>query len=110
MKKKMVEYEIDLAHPPALTVAQRAEIASLQAKPESEIDYSEIPPLGRRLLEECGTQSLLSAQQDLHNGSHRLGCAALAARAGPGLSVAHQCNPAPRDDCISAIDGVEVIW
>lgn len=46
MKKKMVEYEIDLAHPPALTVAQRAEIASLQAKPESEIDYSEIPPLG----------------------------------------------------------------
>jgi uncharacterized protein (DUF4415 family) len=42
----MVQYEIDLAHPPALTAAQRAEIASLKARPESEIDYSEIPPLG----------------------------------------------------------------
>jgi uncharacterized protein (DUF4415 family) len=46
MKSKMVQYEIDLAHPPALTAAQRAEIASLKAMPESEIDYSEIPPLG----------------------------------------------------------------
>jgi uncharacterized protein (DUF4415 family) len=45
MKKKMVRYEIDLAHLPALTEAQKAEIASLKAKPESEIDYSGIPPL-----------------------------------------------------------------
>ena len=45
MKKKMVEYEIDLANPPALTKAQKAEIASVKAKPESEIDYSEIPTL-----------------------------------------------------------------
>ena len=47
MKKKMVEYEIDLAHPPALTVRKKGvKIASLQAKPESEIDHPEIPPLG----------------------------------------------------------------
>ena len=46
MKRKLVQYEIDLAHPPALTKAQKAEIASLRAKPETEIDYSEIPPLG----------------------------------------------------------------
>jgi uncharacterized protein (DUF4415 family) len=45
MKRKMVQYEIDLAHPPALTAAQREEIVSLKAKPESEIDYSGIPPL-----------------------------------------------------------------
>jgi len=45
MKRKMVQYEIDLAHPPALTEAQKAEIASLKAKAESAIDYSEIPPL-----------------------------------------------------------------
>jgi uncharacterized protein (DUF4415 family) len=41
----MVQYEIDLAHPPALTEAQRAEIASLRFRPESEIDYSDILPL-----------------------------------------------------------------
>jgi uncharacterized protein (DUF4415 family) len=46
MKRKLVQYEIDLAHPPALTKTQKAEIASLRAKPETEIDYSEIPPLG----------------------------------------------------------------
>jgi uncharacterized protein (DUF4415 family) len=46
MKKKMVQYEIDLAHPPALTKQQKAELASLQVRPESAIDYSGIPPLG----------------------------------------------------------------
>jgi uncharacterized protein (DUF4415 family) len=46
MKKKMVQYEIDLAHPPALTEAQKVEIAALKARPESAIDYSGIPPLG----------------------------------------------------------------
>jgi uncharacterized protein (DUF4415 family) len=45
MKKKTVEYEIDLDNPPALTAAQKAELKALEAKPESEIDYSEIPPL-----------------------------------------------------------------
>jgi uncharacterized protein (DUF4415 family) len=42
----MVHYEIDLAHPPALTKTQKAQIASLRTKPETEIDYSDIPPLG----------------------------------------------------------------
>jgi uncharacterized protein (DUF4415 family) len=46
MKKQMVEYEIDLTSPPALTAAQKAELDALKAKPESEIDYSDIPPLG----------------------------------------------------------------
>jgi len=41
----MIEYEIDLANPPALTEAQRAELQALAAKPESQIDYSDIPPL-----------------------------------------------------------------
>ena len=45
MKKKTIEYDIDLANPPALTVAQKAELKALEAKPESEIDWSDIPPL-----------------------------------------------------------------
>ena len=45
MKKKIVKYEIDLSNPPALTAAQKAELKALRAKPESEIDYSDIPPL-----------------------------------------------------------------
>ncbi len=45
MKKKMVKYEIDLSSPPSLTAAQKAALKALQAKPESEIDYSDIPPL-----------------------------------------------------------------
>ena len=45
MKKKMVKHEIDLSRPPSLTAAQKAELKALQAKPEREIDYNDIPPL-----------------------------------------------------------------
>ena len=45
MKKKMVKYEVDLSHPPALTAAQKAELKALKGKTEREIDYSDIPPL-----------------------------------------------------------------
>ena len=45
MKKKTVEYEIDLSRPPALTAAQKAELKALRVKPENKIDYSDIPPL-----------------------------------------------------------------
>lgn len=43
--KKMIQYEVDLANPPSLTAAQKAELEALDAMPESEIDYSDIPPL-----------------------------------------------------------------
>jgi uncharacterized protein (DUF4415 family) len=46
MKRKTIQFEIDLAHPPALSEAQKMEKAFLKAQPEGEIDYSEIPPLG----------------------------------------------------------------
>ena len=45
MKKKMVEYDIDLTNPPALTADQETELKAVRAKPDSEIDYSDIPPL-----------------------------------------------------------------
>lgn len=40
---KLVSYEIDLANPPPLTEAQRAELAALAALPDEAIDYSDIP-------------------------------------------------------------------
>lgn len=45
MKEKMVESEIELTNPPELTAEQKAELKALRAKPDSEIDYSDIPPL-----------------------------------------------------------------
>ena len=45
MKKKLVKHKIDLSHPPTLTATQKAELKALQAKPESDIDYSDIPPV-----------------------------------------------------------------
>jgi uncharacterized protein (DUF4415 family) len=41
----MVRYTFDLDNPPPLTAAQKAELKALAAKPDSEIDYSDIPPL-----------------------------------------------------------------
>ena len=45
MTEKTVKYEIDLSHPSALKAAQKVELKALRAKPESEIDYSDIPQL-----------------------------------------------------------------
>ena len=45
MRKKIAKYEIDLSNPPALTAEQKAELKALRVKPDSEIDYSDIPPL-----------------------------------------------------------------
>ncbi|MDF0490955.1 BrnA antitoxin family protein [Sphingomonas sp. H39-1-10] len=40
-----VRFEVDPANLPSLTDAQKTELAALAAKPESEIDFSDIPPL-----------------------------------------------------------------
>ena len=45
MKHKTVKCELDLANLPPLTRAQEAELKVLAAMPDSEIDYSDIPPL-----------------------------------------------------------------
>jgi uncharacterized protein (DUF4415 family) len=45
MSKKFVKHTIDLANPPSLSKKQKAEVAALAARPGSEIDYSDIPPL-----------------------------------------------------------------
>lgn len=45
MSKKMVKTTFDMANPPPLNEKQQAEVAALQAKPDSDIDTSDIPEL-----------------------------------------------------------------
>ena len=45
MKNQMVRFEMDLSNPPPLSAAQRAQLDALDAMPDSEIGYSDIPPL-----------------------------------------------------------------
>ena len=42
---EIVRYEIDLNNPPPLTDEQKARIKALREMPDSEIDFSDIPPL-----------------------------------------------------------------
>jgi len=44
-KTKIVRYEVDLSNLPPLTEKRKAELKALAAMPDSEIDYSDIPPL-----------------------------------------------------------------
>jgi hypothetical protein len=44
----MVRYEFDPANPPPLTSSQKAEISALVARPDGEIDTSDIPPLDEK--------------------------------------------------------------
>ena len=46
MKTKLVKREIDLRTPPPLSDEQRARLSVLARMPASDIDYSDIPPLG----------------------------------------------------------------
>lgn len=46
MKTKIIKKEIDLQNLPPLTDEQRVRLSALANKPDSEIDYSDIPPLG----------------------------------------------------------------
>ena len=45
MSKKIVRYELDLSNPPPLTDDQKAELNTLSARSDSEIDYADIPAL-----------------------------------------------------------------
>ena len=45
MSKKTIKHEFDPANPPPLTAKQQAEITDLNARPDSEIDTSDIPEL-----------------------------------------------------------------
>ena len=45
MTEKIVRYEVDLANLPPLSEEQKERLKALAARPDSEIDYSDIPPL-----------------------------------------------------------------
>jgi|EndMetStandDraft_6_1072998.scaffolds.fasta_scaffold419334_1 uncharacterized protein (DUF4415 family) len=45
MSSKMVRHVVDLANLPPLTSEQKAELAALATRPDSEIDTSDIPEL-----------------------------------------------------------------
>ena len=46
---KTIRYKVDLNNLPPLTVQQKAEIKALSEMPDSEIDFSDLPPLGEAL-------------------------------------------------------------
>jgi len=45
MKSQMVRHKFDLANPPKLSAERQAALRKLASRPDSEIDYSDIPPL-----------------------------------------------------------------
>ena len=45
MRKKVVKRNVDLANLPPLTKRQKADLVRLAARPDSKIDFSDIPPL-----------------------------------------------------------------
>lgn len=44
-KKHITTFEIDLDNPPSVTAEQQAELDALAARPDSKIDYSDIPSM-----------------------------------------------------------------
>jgi len=53
MKENVIRRIVDLKNPPPLTESQKSEIAALALRSESEIDYSDIPPLTEEFWEKA---------------------------------------------------------
>jgi len=45
MKEQTVRFRVDLSKPPVISDKVKAELEALANRPDSEIDYSDIPPL-----------------------------------------------------------------
>jgi len=58
MNKNLAVHDIDSARPPMLTPKQKAALAALALRPESEIDYSDIPPLSDEALKNARPRRL----------------------------------------------------
>jgi len=52
-KQRLVRYSFDPTNPPQLTVQQEAELEALKARPDSEIDTSDIPVLSEEKWEKA---------------------------------------------------------
>ena len=48
MKETIVRYAVDLNNPPPLSEEQKAGLKALAEMPDSEIDFSDIPPLDEK--------------------------------------------------------------
>ena len=44
-RENTITYELDINNPPPLTPEQKAELEALANMPDSEIDYTDIPPI-----------------------------------------------------------------
>ena len=69
-----------------MTPARKRKLAQLSERPDSEIDFSDIPPLKDKLLEECRPKSVLPSGEAATHGAFGRRCGGLAASSGKGLS------------------------
>ncbi len=53
-KARMIRYDFDPDNPPPLTQRQKDLLKKLEEKPDSEIDYSDLPDQSKRIVEEFG--------------------------------------------------------
>ncbi len=58
MKTKLVKREVDLKQLPALTPEQRARLSQLANRPDSEIDYSDLPALDEAFFQKAARNPL----------------------------------------------------
>ena len=93
MKTKLVSYTLET--PPPLTDKQRANLKALAARPDSEINYGDIPPpMTDEQLKNAVRGRFLQTGQTADHGARGCRRAGMAQVAGEGLSIPHQCHSA----------------
>lgn len=62
-KESMVHFQLDMKRPKPLTPAQRKELKALAAMPDSQIDYSDLPPMDKELFKKVSRGELYRPQK-----------------------------------------------
>jgi hypothetical protein len=104
MKKKKVRYTRKTL--PPLTDKQRASLKALAARPDSEIDYSDIPQLSDELWKKAVRGRFYKPGEASDHGTAGRRCPGMAAQPGEGLPIAYQRDFAPGNAQIAQVNDV----
>jgi hypothetical protein len=94
MSKKIVKRNVNLASLPPLTEKQKAELTALAARPDSDIDFGDIPPLTDEFWKNAVRGKYYKPIKTSTTVRDRFRCTGLGPGSREGLPVPHQLHSA----------------
>ena len=105
MSSRMIRRVVDLNNPPPLSEEQRARLKALAERPESEIDYSDIPPLTEKFWQNAVRNPFLRPRKA--STTVRLDADVLAWFKAQGKGYQPRMNAVLRREMLASLEGAK---